>query len=214
MHDNYDYDDRSEVISATGLLRSIRQIFLPQQNKNLAKTVDVSHLVAYRMGHAIHDGCERAWSNRNNVLEALKLLGAADSVVDNIRVNPEAPEELEDHHLPVYVEQRAEKQVMNMVISGKYDLVLNGIVNDYKSTSVWTYIYDSNKDNYIKQGSIYKWLSPDKITSDIFGSINKDTLILLFFNLFIIPKSFFLFFFKFNPPSVVISFLFSGTIQT
>ena len=167
MHDNYDYDDRSEVISATGLLRSIRQIVLTQQNKNLAKTVDVSDLVASRMGQAIHDGCERAWSNRNNVLEALKLLGAADSVVDNIRVNPEAPEELEDHHLPVYVEQRAEKQVMNMVISGKYDLVLNGIVNDYKSTSVWTYIYDSNKDNYIKQGSIYKWLSPDKITSDI-----------------------------------------------
>lgn len=164
MHDSYDYDDRANVISATGLLKSIRQIVLAHQNKDLAKTVDISDLVPSRMGSAIHTGCEEAWLDRKNVLEALKVFGAADSVTDSIRVNPETPVPGE---MPVYVEQRAEKEINNTIISGKYDLVLDGVLNDYKSTSVWTYIYDSNSDNYIKQGSIYKWLSPDKITSDI-----------------------------------------------
>ena len=164
MHDSYDYDDRANVISATGLLKSIRQIVLAHQNKDLAKTVDISDLVPSRMGTAIHNGCEEAWLDRKNVLEALKVFGAADSVTDSIRVNPET---ITPGEMPVYVEQRAEKEINNTIISGKYDLVLDGVLNDYKSTSVWTYIYDSNSDNYIKQGSIYKWLSPDKITSDI-----------------------------------------------
>ena len=116
------------------------------------------------MGSAIHSGCEEAWSDRKNILEALKLFGAADTVTDSIKVNPET---VTENDMPVYVEQRAEKEILNFIISGKYDLVLDGVLNDYKSTSVWTYIFDSNKDNYIKQGSIYKWLSPDKITSDI-----------------------------------------------
>jgi hypothetical protein len=164
MHDSYDYDGRDNVISATGLLKSIRQIVLAQQNKNVSKTVDIVDLVPSRMGSAIHTGCEEAWSDRKNILEALKLFGAADTVTDSIKINPET---VESGDMPVYVEQRAEKEVLNFVISGKYDLVLDGVLNDYKSTSVWTYIFDSNKDNYIKQGSIYKWLSPDKITSDI-----------------------------------------------
>jgi len=164
MHDSYDYDDRTNVISATGLLKSIRQIVLAQQNKHLAKTVDIADLVPSRMGSAIHTGCEEAWSDNKNVLEALKLFGAADSVTGSIKVNPET---VTPGEMPVYVEQRAEKEVLNIIISGKYDLVLDGVLNDYKSTSVWTYIYDSGADNYTKQGSIYKWLSPDKITSDI-----------------------------------------------
>lgn len=164
MHDSYDYDDRANVISATGLLKSIRQIVLAHQNKDLAKTVDIGDLVPSRMGTAIHNGCEEAWSDRKNVLEALKVFGAADSVTDSIRVNPKT---VTPGEMPVYVEQRAEKEILNTIVSGKYDLVLDGVLNDYKSTSVWTYIYDSSADNYIKQGSIYKWLSPDKITSDI-----------------------------------------------
>lgn len=164
MHDSYDYDGRDNVISATGLLKSIRQMVLAYQNRDLAKTVDIADLVPSRMGSAIHSGCEEAWSDRKNILEALKLFGAADTVTDSIKVNPKT---VNSDDMPVYVEQRVEKEVLDFVISGKYDLVLDGVLNDYKSTSVWTYIFDSSKDNYIKQGSIYKWLSPDKITSDI-----------------------------------------------
>ena len=163
MYDKYDYDDRPNSVSATGLIRPLRQLVLSQQNKELMKTVDISDLVASRMGTAIHDGCEEAWTSRDNVAKALKVLGASDTAVDTVVINPNT---VEAGMTPVYVEQRSEKKINDMIITGKYDLVLDGTLNDYKSTSVWTYIYDSNADNYTKQGSIYKWLNPDKITSD------------------------------------------------
>ena len=163
MHDTYDYDKRPNSISATGLLRPLRQLVLSQQNKTLSKTVDIADLVASRMGSAIHTGCEEAWTDPNNVKNALKALGASEESIDSVRVNPPY---VKNGEIPVYVEQRVEKEIINFIISGKYDLVLDGTLNDYKSTSVWTYIFDSGADNYTKQGSIYKWLSPDKITSD------------------------------------------------
>ena len=163
MFDNYEYDERPNSVSATGLIRPLRQLVLSQQNKTLLKTVDISDLVASRMGSAIHDGCEQAWKDPKNIMKALKVLGASDDAINSIKVNPTV---LQEGDIPVYVEQRAEREIINFVVSGKYDLVLDGTLNDYKSTSVWTYIFDSNADSYTKQGSIYKWLNPDKITSD------------------------------------------------
>jgi len=163
MYDNYEYDERPNSISATGLIRPLRQLVLSKQNPALLKTVDIADLVATRMGSAIHKGCEDAWTDPENVKNALKVLGASEDAVNSIRINPAY---VKPGETPVYVEQRAEKEIIDFVISGKYDLVLDGTLNDYKSTSVWTYIFDSNADSYVKQGSIYKWLSPDKITSD------------------------------------------------
>jgi hypothetical protein len=163
MYDKYDYDDRTNSVSATGLLRPLRQLVLSQQHKELMKTVDISDLVASRMGSAIHDGCEEAWTSRPNVANALKVLGVGDTAIESVKINPTV---VEEGDIPVYVEQRAEKEIDGFVLTGKYDLVLDGTLNDYKSTSVWTYIYDSNAANYTIQGSIYKWLNPDKITSD------------------------------------------------
>ena len=163
MYDNYEYDERPNSISATGLIKPLRQLVLSKQNPALLKTVDIADLVATRMGSAIHKGCEDAWTDPENVKNALKVLGASEEAINNIRINPPY---VKPGETPVYVEQRAEKEIIDFVISGKYDLVLDGTLNDYKSTSVWTYIFDSNADSYVKQGSIYKWLSPDKITSD------------------------------------------------
>ena len=163
MYDDYDYDERPNAISATGLIRPLRQLILSKQNSTLSKTVDVADLVFTRMGSAIHKGCEEAWKDPKNVKNALKALGASEDAANSIRINPPFVKHGEN---PVYVEQRAEKEILDFIISGKYDLVIDGTLNDYKSTSVWAYIYDSNSDNYIKQGSIYKWLSPDKITED------------------------------------------------
>ena len=163
MYDDYDYDERSNAISATGLIRPLRQLVLSKQNVALSKTVDIADLVFTRMGSAIHKGCEEAWTDPENVKNALKVLGASEDAVNSIKINPAY---VKHGETPVYVEQRAEKEILDFVISGKYDLVLDGTLNDYKSTSVWAYIFDSNADSYIKQGSIYKWLSPDKIISD------------------------------------------------
>ena len=163
MYDNYEYDERPNSISATGLIRPLRQLVLSKQNPAILKTVDIADLVATRMGSAIHKGCEDAWTDPENVKNALKVLGASEDAISNIKINPPY---VKPGETPVYVEQRAEKEIIDFIISGKYDLVLDGTLNDYKSTSVWTYIFDSNADSYVKQGSIYKWLSPDKITSD------------------------------------------------
>ena len=168
MYDNYEYDERPDSISATGLIKPLRQLVLSKQNPALLKTVDIADLVSTRMGSAIHKGCEDAWTDYNNVSNALRVLGASEDGISRIKINPET---VPAGVTPVYVEQRIEKEIDDFIISGKYDLVLDGTLNDYKSTSVWSYIYDSNADSYIKQGSIYKWLSPDKIT-DSYMNIN------------------------------------------
>ena len=163
MYDNYEYDERPNAFSATGLIKPLRQLILSKQNPALLKTVDIADLVSARMGSAIHKGCEDAWTDLENVKRALTVSGASEDAINNIRINPPF---VKPDETPVYVEQRIEKEIIGFFISGKYDLVLDGTLNDYKSTSVWTYIFDSFADSYIKQGSIYKWLSPDKITSD------------------------------------------------
>ena len=171
MYDKYKYDERPNAISATGLIKPIRQTILVKQNPTEAKTIDISELVASRMGSAIHKGCEAAWTDPDTIKKALKLFGMSEDTIDNMKINPSL---LKNGETAVYVEQRVEKEVPGVrdssgapfIISGQYDLVLDGTLNDFKSTSVWAYIYESNVDSYIKQGSIYKWLSPDKITSD------------------------------------------------
>ena len=164
MHDDYDgYTSNANLISATSLLKPTRALVLKHQNADVDKTADIMDLVPSRMGSAIHAIAEDAWTNRANVSKALAALNM--SPADKLLVvNPtEAPKE---NQIPVYVEQRHEKQVGDYVISGKYDLILDGRLNDYKSTSVWTYIYDSNALKYTQQGSIYKWLAPDRITDN------------------------------------------------
>lgn len=51
-------------------------------------------------------------------------------------------------------------------ITGKFDFIGEGKVQDFKSTSVWTYKNQVNNSKYIEQGSIYRWLNPKIITQD------------------------------------------------
>ena len=166
MHDSYDYDKRDNVISATSLLKPTRALTLIQQNKGLDKTVDVMNLVSARMGSAIHAIAEEAWIDRENITRALETLGMSN-LDDKIVINPLGGGQYTEDYIPVYVEQRHEKEVDDFIISGKYDLVVDGTVSDYKSTSVWTYIFDSNALKYTQQGSIYKWLAPDQIKDTV-----------------------------------------------
>lgn len=162
MHDSYDYDPRPNQLSATSIIKPIRQLVLASQYADAAKETDIMDLVASRMGTAIHDGCEAAWTDPDNLRKALQVLGMSN-IADRVQINPET---LTDDCIPVYVEQRHEKEIDGYIVSGKYDLILDGLLVDYKSTSVWTYIYDSNAEKYSMQGSIYKWLVPDRITED------------------------------------------------
>jgi hypothetical protein len=167
MYDDYDYDGRTNLISATSLLKPTRALVLKIQNSNADKEVDIMSLVPSRMGSAIHAIAEQSWTSDTNIKNALTALGMT-RIAGQFIVNPsdDLRKDMQESSIPVYVEQRHEKKVGDYIISGKYDLVLDGTLSDYKSTSVWTYIYDSNALKYTQQGSIYKWLAPDKITNN------------------------------------------------
>ena len=144
MHDEYDYDKRDNVISATALLKPLRALILIEQYKDSDKTVDIMSLVSARMGSAIHAIAEKAWTNRTNISKALQALQVSN-LDEKLVINPkkmnngkwyqqydETPFKIENR-IPIYVEQRHEKKVDDYIISGKYDLIVDGTVSDYKS---------------------------------------------------------------------------------
>ena len=159
--DNYDYD--VNTISATALIKPLRQIVLSARVPANDAVVDLIQMVPSRMGSAIHDAIETSW--KQNYQTALKDLGYPQKIIDQVRINPK-PEELGDNTIPIYLEQRAHKQVGKYTISGKFDFIGDGRVEDFKTTSAYTAMRGSNDDKYILQGSIYRWLNPKLVTKD------------------------------------------------
>lgn len=161
--DDYDFSSIGrKAISATTFLKPVRQILLRERLTPETKTTpDVADYIASRLGHSIHDGIERAWIQ--HYAKAMKLLGYPQDLIDRIEVNPENPD---PKKIQVWLEQRVEREFMGYIISGKFDMVLDGELQDNKSTSVYTYILGSKDDDYRAQGSLYRWLNPTRITKD------------------------------------------------
>ena len=163
--DNYDYE--SNTISATGLIRPLRQIVLARRVPADQRPVEIGSLVKSRIGSALHDGIERAWIHNKD--QAMEALGYPEHVIQRVKVNPE-PDELEEGDIPVYLEKRSRRQVGRYVVSGKFDFVAEGRVEDFKSTGTFSWTNErASKDkelSYKLQGSIYRWLNPDIITDD------------------------------------------------
>ena len=163
--DHYDYVPNT--ISATSLLKPIRQYILARRVPPGTNIPDVEQLIAARMGTAIHDGIEKVWMNPELRIQALKDLGYSENIISRIVVNPK-PKDLKPDSIPVYMELRSFKEVDGMTVSGKFDFIGNGALEDFKSTSTYSWIKGKKDDDYIMQGSIYRWLNPDIITSDVF----------------------------------------------
>lgn len=161
--DSYDYVDDANYISTTSLIKPLRQLILASRVKQEDTSVDLVNMVPSRMGSAIHDAIERAW--KTNYRGAMKLLGYPKRVIDRVVINP-SKEELTDDTIPIYLEQRSLKKVGKWTIGGKFDFVGDGRVEDFKSTSTYTAINKTKDDDYILQGSIYRWLQPEIITRD------------------------------------------------
>jgi len=151
LMDNYNHDERSNAISVTGLLKPTRQIILGRRFKDNIREVDSENLIQSSMGTAIHDSVEKAWKNKDKVVEIMESLGyiASSSIYDE-----------------VILERRSEKEINGFIISGQFDIVFRGSVCDIKSTSVYSYIFGSKEEDYKLQMSIYKWLNQDIITDD------------------------------------------------
>ena len=178
-HDDYDYDPRPNSVSATGLLKSTRQAILTQRQDAKVTVMDVSQLVASSLGTAVHDAIERVWLS-GHYKRALKKLGYPQKKIDRVVINwgyKEDPKTgklikdlnapaLPDDAIPVYMEIRSEKEIDGIIVTGKYDFVGDGELEDHKTTGVFTYMKKTNDEKYRLQGSIYRWLNPDIITSD------------------------------------------------
>lgn len=169
LHDQYDYIDDPTYFSATSLLKSTRQIILSKRVVQADMEMDISSMIASRFGTAIHDSIEKAWFEKGH--SAMKRLGYPDQLVDRIVINP-TDEQLETRSdiVPVWIEQRNIREIKvngtTFKIGGKFDMVMDGRLFDTKTTSVYAYILGGRDEDYSLQGSIYRWLHRDKITSD------------------------------------------------
>lgn len=165
MHDDYDYINDKNYISATKLLKPLKELILSARVPSEAVQIDVTDLVASALGKSIHAAIEKAWVN--NYEHALKQLGYSEKVIENVLINPN-DEDLESNKnaIPIYLEQRAFKEIAGKKVGGKYDFVAEGILHDFKSTSAYAWVHGTNDSDYQLQGSIYRWLNPEKITAD------------------------------------------------
>lgn len=165
--DDYDHDDDPMTISATTLLQPIKQIILGRQNPDLTRTDDVLNNAASRMGTAMHDAIERSWRKKaSTVARLLCAVGLPKMVAGKVIIDP-TEKEIAAGCIPVYMERRSYKQVGLYRISGKFDFVMEGHLEDFKSTGTYTYEKKTNDKKHAQQGSIYRWLNPDIITDNI-----------------------------------------------
>jgi hypothetical protein len=165
LHDDYDYIQDPNYISATNLLKSTRQLVLSQRVLEQDKEMDISFFIASRFGDAIHDSIEKAWTKSG--MAAMKKLGYPETIYKKIAVNPDSKYlELNPDTIPVWIEQRAVRELNGYRIGGKFDMVMDGRLFDTKTTSVYSYILGRKDADYAMQGGIYRWLNPQLITSD------------------------------------------------
>lgn len=166
LYDDYDYIDQPNYISATTLLKPLRHILLPPRIPQDQRIIpDVEDYISRAIGSSLHAAIEKAWKEGHR--ESLKRLGYPDQIIDRILINP-TPEELAEAQdpIPIYLEQRAFREFKGYTIGGKFDMVGEGIVNDTKSTTAYSWLRGTRDEEYRLQGSIYRWLNPDKITED------------------------------------------------
>jgi len=161
--DHYDHNSDPFTISATTLLKPLRQIILPTRVPAGAVLVDLASQMANRLGSAIHDGIERAW--RTNFKQAMLDMGHPQRLIDRVRIDPtDADLAADPDIIPFYMEQRATRKLGKWTVTGKWDFIGEGRVEDYKTASTWSYKNQVNADKQQKQGSIYRWLDQKKIT--------------------------------------------------
>lgn len=163
IHDEYDYLSIPNYISATGLMKPLRQIILPKRIPEAERPIeDVADYISRGLGHTLHDGVEKAW--KKGYQTNLKRLGYSDEVIKRVMINPSdlQIDQFIAHTgtdpIPVYLEQRMFRNHKGRVIGGKYDNITDGIVNDTKSTTAYTWLFGGKDDDYRLQGSIYRWL--------------------------------------------------------
>lgn len=154
-----------ELISVTKLIKPTRQLILQRKVDQTKEEMDLSDIIASRMGHGLHDSIERAWT-QGDWKSAMYKLHYPQSIIDKIRINPD-PKKLKDDEIPIYLEIRGYKQFRDLVITGQLDFLIGQAYRDFKSTSTFAWTSGNKDEDYILQGSMYRWIMPHLIRDDI-----------------------------------------------
>lgn len=164
VNDEYDYVSDPNYISVTTLMKPLRQIILGRRIKREdQEPLDVEDLISSAWGTALHNSIEHAWVNKYQV--NLKKLGYPKSAIDRILINPEK-DQIKPDSVCLYFEKRSTVQIGNWNLGGKFDLVAEGHLEDNKSTTAFTWLYGGKDNDYILQGSIYRYLNQDIVFED------------------------------------------------
>lgn len=178
LHDEYDYINIPNYISVTSLMKPLKQIVLAKRIPPAQRTEDVEDFIARKLGTAIHDSIEKAWID--GYARSMKLLGYPQSAIDNIAINPDDDTvRASNSIIPVYLEQREIREIVidsvTYTIGGKFDMVADGIVQDNKSTSAFSWLFGTKDDDHRLQLSLYRWLDAGRDLRRIredYGQIN------------------------------------------
>lgn len=154
-----------ELISVTTLMKPTRQLILKRKVDQTQEEFDVSDMVAARMGHGLHDSIERAWTE-GNWQNAMRKLHYPQHIIDRIKINPKDGT-LGKDDIPIYLERRGFKEHRGLVITGQLDFLIGQAYRDFKSTSTFAWTSGSKDQDYILQGSMYRWILSDLIKDDI-----------------------------------------------
>lgn len=155
-----------ELLSVTTLMKPTRQLILQRKVDRSQETMDISETVSQRMGHALHDSIERAWTEGNWQV-AMKALHYPQSIIDRVRINPPMDKPLDDGIIPIYLEHRAFKPFEDIILTGQLDFLIGSSYRDFKSTSTFAWTSGSKDEDYILQGSLYRFLMPHLIKDDL-----------------------------------------------
>lgn len=153
-----------ELISVTTLMKPTRSLILKRKVDLTAKTMDISEFIARRVGHGLHDSIERAWTE-GNWQKAMRALHYPQAIIDKIKINPDM-NTLEKDDIPIYLEQRRFKEFEDVVITGQLDFLIGDSYRDFKTTSTFAWTSGNKDDDYILQGSLYRWIMPELIKDD------------------------------------------------
>lgn len=141
-HDSYDHNKAENTISATGLMKPVKISILTARHKEKLE-IDVSELIASRMGTAIHDSIERIstpnFSKEQRITRVLRVKEIDFTVTGKYDV----------------LQKNGDGTVT---------------IRDIKTTSVWAYIFGGKDEDYRIQLSIYRWLlsQTEEVTSIAF----------------------------------------------
>lgn len=166
IHDEYDMvEGVQNYISVTQLMKPLKQIILPKRIPPEERVEDVEDFIARKLGHAIHDSIERAWTKGASL--GLHRLGYPEDVVKRVVVNPttEQMRNIPDI-IPVWLENRGLRKIeidgVLYTVGGKFDMVADGILNDNKSTSAWGWVFGTRDDEHRLQMSLYRWIDQNR----------------------------------------------------